>query len=423
MAKSSLPLIRPLLPYLPLLPTPVLTLPAALALHFTTHPSPTFHTFLQSPTTHPIHIPLLLTLGLMTVLYPLGVVSGNVSWVDRIWTTYPVLCSGLVVLWGRFNETGAAYGHNLPRLGVMLLLQVIWSARLTYHTLRRGLYDLTSEDYRYTAMRKIVPGWFFQLVHFFAVALAQPLLLFALSLPLQSLLLLPPSELSRGPLAFLSLNYSSITPLLPARFATAAPDTPVLNIYDLLLFISGLTLIAIEQAADNQMYDFQTAKHAIMETESKSKSAPQKKSTKSNLPQPVTYPEAFHPGFPTKGLFSISRHANYACEQLFWFNQALFVVVASRSASDVSKSGWVGGGLGGILGPALALSLLFCGSTTLTEWITTRKYPLYKQYSQLVGQFLPNETAIKYLWTTIRGTRAGLTQQLHSKTQHKNTNQ
>lgn len=73
------------------------------------------------------------------------------------------------------------------------------------------------------------------------------------------------------------------------------------------------------------------------------------------------------------------------------------------------------------------LSLLFVSSTTLTEWITTQrvsqcwngighvgegeaddKYPAYATYKQLVGQFTPMDTAIKYIWTTARGTRAAL---------------
>ena len=82
------------------------------------------------------------------------------------------------------------------------------------------------------------------------------------------------------------------------------------------------------------------------------------------------------------------------------------------------------------------LSILFCCSTTLTEWITTQKvvtdlsersfpfnwssayvasarmradsqYSLYRTYKGLVGQFLPVETGLIYVWGMIRGTRKG----------------
>lgn len=60
------------------------------------------------------------------------------------------------------------------------------------------------------------------------------------------------------------------------------------------------------------------------------------------------------------------------------------------------------------------LSLLFCASTALTEWITTRKvrssgyhadvkYLVYSAYSHIVGQFLPQETIIKWMWTAVTG--------------------
>jgi steroid 5-alpha reductase family enzyme len=34
--------------------------------------------------------------------------------------------------------------------------------------------------------------------------------------------------------------------------------------------------------------------------------------------------------------------------------------------------------------------MLFQGSTSLTEGITSKKYPEYKTYQQKVGKFLPN---------------------------------
>ena len=47
--------------------------------------------------------------------------------------------------------------------------QLVWSARLTRHAIRRGFYDLKGQDYRYTQFKKVVPAWFFQTIHLFAV--------------------------------------------------------------------------------------------------------------------------------------------------------------------------------------------------------------------------------------------------------------
>lgn len=44
--------------------------------------------------------------------------------------------------------------------------------------------------------------------------------------------------------------------------------------------------------------------------------------------------------------------------------------------------------------------------------LTDTQYPAYNAYKALVGQFTPMDTVLKYIWTTVRGTRAGLQAQL-----------
>ena len=122
--KLIIPLIRPLLPYLPLLPKPILTLLPSVFLHYTSHPKLAFSAYLQDPFTHPLHPPLLLTFFLIPLIYLLGLISGNVSWVDRSWPFFTPVCSGLMLLWAGMNDNGGLYGHNLPRLSVMMFLQV-----------------------------------------------------------------------------------------------------------------------------------------------------------------------------------------------------------------------------------------------------------------------------------------------------------
>lgn len=124
LAKLVLPMIRPLLPYLPLLPKPILTLPPSLILHYASQPKLSLLAYLRDPFTNPLHPPLLLTFALIPLIYTLGHISGNVSWVDRSWPFYTTVCSALLVLWALMNEGSGIYGHNLPRLGVMMSLQV-----------------------------------------------------------------------------------------------------------------------------------------------------------------------------------------------------------------------------------------------------------------------------------------------------------
>lgn len=114
------------------------------------------------------------------------------------------------------------------------------------------------------------------------------------------------------------------------------------------------------------MFAYQTAKHGSKSTDI-IKPPP---STSSIGPKPASYPRESHPGFITSSLFRYVRHPNFAAEQLFWLNQALFAVNAGL-ASGVPREKWLSFGL--IFAPPFALSLLFCSSTFLTEWITTKK--------------------------------------------------
>lgn len=162
------------------------------------------------------------------------------------------------------------------------------------------------------------------------------------------------------------------------------------------------------------MFAYQTAKHSSTSSDI---ITPQP-STSTIGPRPAAYPRHSHPGFIITSLFCYVRHPNFAAEQLFWLNQALFAVNAGL-ASGVPREKWLSFGV--IFAPAFALSLLFCASTFLTEWITTKKvssesrisrmgaywqYPAYRRYQRLAGQFVPQETVWIRIWAMIRGTTA-----------------
>jgi steroid 5-alpha reductase family enzyme len=82
-------------------------------------------------------------------------------------------------------------------------------------------------------------------------------------------------------------------------------------------------------------------------------------------------------GFVVSGLWSWSRHPNFAAEQAVW------VVLYQWGCwtSNVLYS-WT-------LVGAISYLFLFQGSTWFTELITAGKYPDYKEYQQRVGKFVP----------------------------------
>ena len=82
-------------------------------------------------------------------------------------------------------------------------------------------------------------------------------------------------------------------------------------------------------------------------------------------------------GFIVTGLWSWSRHPNFAAEQAIW------VVLYQWGcwSSDVMYN-WTFAG-------AMSYLILFQASTWFTELITSGKYPEYKEYQKRVGKFLP----------------------------------
>ncbi|KAL9087353.1 MAG: hypothetical protein Q9159_003699 [Coniocarpon cinnabarinum] len=85
-------------------------------------------------------------------------------------------------------------------------------------------------------------------------------------------------------------------------------------------------------------------------------------------------------GFRAKGLWAYSRHPNFAAEQAVWIT--LFQWSCWETYTFYN---WAGLGLLFYLG-------VFQGSTPITEWITAKKYPLFREYKKRVSMFLPKPT-------------------------------
>ena len=77
------------------------------------------------------------------------------------------------------------------------------------------------------------------------------------------------------------------------------------------------------------------------------------------------------------GLWSWSRHPNFACEQSIWLVFYQWAAFSSKVPLN-----WSGLGILGLLG-------IFYGSTRLTEYVSAKKYPQYKEYQRLVARFIP----------------------------------
>lgn len=112
----------------PYLPHPLQTAPQAIALHLL-NPSnnvPWYKSYSHFYTTasDPFHTVLPLLGTAIIGSYVMSVVMRNVSQVDRMWTTFPVIYSLHFALFPLLNKNGAAFAHNLPRVWLMVAMQV-----------------------------------------------------------------------------------------------------------------------------------------------------------------------------------------------------------------------------------------------------------------------------------------------------------
>jgi len=140
---------------------------------------------------------------------------------------------------------------------------------------------------------------------------------------------------------------------LPAWVAMSQAPQP-LGALDAVAAGSFLLLWLGEALADQQQWRFQSDK---------------KRRKRAGLP--------IEHSFLTTGLFRWSRHPNFFCEQSIWWSFYVFAIAAGAPWLNVS-----------IVGPVV-LTLLFQGSTRLTETLTLRKYPEYADYQRTTPRLFP----------------------------------
>lgn len=102
-----------------------------------------------------------------------SLITGDTSWVDRIWSITPVVYMWIFCGAARFDD---------PRLWVMTMLVTAWGVRLTFNFARRGGYT-GMEDYRWQILRSKMSGWQFALFNVFFIVIYQNLLLVLITLP------------------------------------------------------------------------------------------------------------------------------------------------------------------------------------------------------------------------------------------------
>ena len=242
-----------------------------------------------------------------------SLVTREYSWVDRIWSISPV-----IYVW----VFAAATGMSDARLVLMACLVTAWGARLTFNFARKGGYARGGEDYRWAALRKRMSPALYQVFNLLFISIYQNALILGITLPAWTVY-------------------------------AASPRTP-LGIWDILIAVLFLALLAGETIADQQQWNF----HQWKKTESAAGRTPS-------------------PTFLTTGLFRYSRHPNFFFEQSQWWAFYLFAIVATGSVFH-----WT------LLFPVL-LSLLFVGSTVFTEAISKQRHPEYVDYQAGTSAIVP----------------------------------
>lgn len=157
--------------------------------------------------------------GVSLFTWVASLLTGDHSWVDRLWSIVPVIYVG--VFW-------SATGFSDPRLAIMAIVVALWGIRLTANFARKGGYSGV-EDYRWPILRARMTPAQFQVFNIVFIVLFQQALLLLISLP-----------------AMVAYQ-NTATPLGPLDIALAA------------LFLG---LLVGEFVADQQQWEFHTAKAA-----------------------------------------------------------------------------------------------------------------------------------------------------------------
>ena len=247
-------------------------------------------------------------------------ITNNHSQVDKLWSILPVVYGWMMAYQSGFE----------PRISLMALLITAWGMRLTYNFSRRGGYSLRiwtgEEDYRWSILQskpEFAARWRWMLFNLFFISFYQMGLILLMTLP-----------------------------------ALRSIGGKPLSWWDIIIAGLMLFFIVLETIADQQQWDYHKNKNTL-------------KSNGDELPHP------YSKGFVDTGLWSLTRHPNYASEQAIWIVFYFFSVAATGQWLNWSVTG------------AILLVLLFWGSSNFSESVSAGKYPEYTEYQKNVPRFVP----------------------------------
>ena len=275
------------------------------------------------------------TLGILGIIcgasvlycFIVGEIAQNNSQMDKLWSLLPIAYTWVIAIKGNFDV----------RLLVYAIIVTIWGIRLTINFARKGAYNVKfwtgEEDYRWAILRKkkaLSNRFMWALFDLFFISLYQNVLVLAICLP---------------------------------ALAAMGSNVPF-GLFDYLASGFATLFLVLEIVADEQQWKFQqTKKEYIKEGK-----------TLEEMPAP------YNLGFNTNGLWGFFRHPNYLGEQGMWVSLYFFVIGAGITTYGIFN--W------SIIGP-LFLILLFLGSSSFGEAISSSKYPHYQNYKDQVFKYLP----------------------------------
>ncbi|RMZ78728.1 hypothetical protein DV737_g3784, partial [Chaetothyriales sp. CBS 132003] len=280
--------------------------------------------------TNPLVSAFAFSLALAPVFLVVSEINKNYSQVDRAWSILPTI----------YNLHYAVYawtaGLETTRIGAVALASTIWSTRLTYNYWRRGGYSVGSEDYRWYYVKDYAGPVGMFLLNIVFISLSQSVLLWIITCPTYVILLV--------------------------QRVTTTGRLPIFTTADGVAFGAMVGFVALTAIADQQQWNYQKAKEYYHRT----------------AKVPAGYRQAsLERGFNAGGMFAYSRKPNYALEQCVWAS-----LYAWSCAATGTWYNWSGAGV-------VAYVCLFQSSTWITELLSERKYPEYKQYRAQVGKFIP----------------------------------
>jgi len=294
----------------------------------------------------PLVVIIVFSVGMALATFLMGTLTGDYSWVDRLWSTAPVA-------YGWYYMHRASQVVENPTLSIIgAVLVTLWGARLTINFSRRGGYT-GHEDYRWSILRSRItskPLWY--LFSFGFISFYQITLFVLFTLPLYGLY---HGDVHGGQVS-LGLGVG---------------------------IVLALTLLVFETIADQHQWNFHKVKQIVREWKKENQTSAENEAElfqylqDKGIPSTNPFISCARQGFCSSGLFRYSRHPNYFGELGFWWS--LWIV------------GLAGAGMGyfwTFVGPVM-LTLLFIGSTIFTEGITKPKYPEYEQYQELTSAIIP----------------------------------